>query len=91
MSTYHRKTTPREKGGRVQKKNNWEEAPNYYNTFQVVPVLDRKRPGLGHHHDVVTTKKGGIPNRGEAYAEWYARRYRDTIFERYCKVFPEPS
>jgi hypothetical protein len=38
------------KHGRVQKKNNWEETPNYYNTFQVVPVVDRRRPGYGYRH-----------------------------------------
>jgi len=27
MSTFNRKSTPRVKRGRVQKKNNWEETP----------------------------------------------------------------
>ncbi len=199
MSTFNRKSTPRVKRGRVQKKNNWEETPNYYSTFQVVPIIDRRRPGygyrhllmqrdvlrfiellpewdeiareldaivlapgrasyygyytpgvvhvcawpnelweeyspsfyeerrsnlellgvpceeyggqirlhwtdwtaradqllftflheLGHHHDALTTKQGGIANRGENYAEWYARQYTDVIWTRYCKVFPQ--
>jgi len=47
MTTFSRKSAPRVKRGQVQKKNNWEETPNYYNTFQAVPVIDRRRPGYG--------------------------------------------
>ena len=197
----NRKTTPKVKQGRVQKKNNWEETPNYYNTYQAELVIDRKRPGfgfrhllkqqdirtfidllpewdelsrgldaivlapgrtdvygyyrpgvvhicawpieledqyslsfyeerrgrldflgvpgerrgghiqvrwtewtarahqllftflheLGHHHDALTTKEGGQANRGEAYAEWYARQYTDQLWTRYREAFPDPS
>jgi hypothetical protein len=46
---------------------------------------------LGHHHDALTTREGGEANRGEAYAEWYARQYTDLLWTRYQKVFPDPS
>ena len=50
MAGFHRKTTPKVKGGRVQKKNNWVKAPTYWNTPQDIPVLDRERPGRGYRH-----------------------------------------
>jgi hypothetical protein len=37
-------------GGLVQKKNNWAPTPNYYNTEQHLPLVDRKRPGKGFRH-----------------------------------------
>jgi len=46
---------------------------------------------LGHHHDALTTKQGGVANRGENYAERYARQYTDVIWARYCKVFPQST
>ena len=197
MRSYNRKSTPRVKAGRVQKKNNWSLSGDYYEIPQPMPVVDRLRPGkgyrhilrqkdihqfiallpdwaelsrglnaivlvsgdsgadgvydtgvveisawradlweewyvesyeeerdiverlgvqverrpsgvllkwtegqarayqllhvflheLGHHHDRLTTKPGGRPNRGESYAEMYARRYADQIWERYLRVF----
>jgi hypothetical protein len=36
--------------GRVQKKNNWELTPNYWNTPQPYPTIDRRRPGEGFRH-----------------------------------------
>ena len=50
MRYLNRKSAPKVKAGRVQKKNNWDEAANYYNTAQVLPVVDRKRPGDGYRH-----------------------------------------
>jgi len=50
MVPINRKTTPRVRAGRVQKKNNWEETPNYYNTAQKIPLVDRRRPGPGYRH-----------------------------------------
>lgn len=50
MRGHNRKTTPKVKDGRVQKKNNWAETPSYWNTPQSVPVLDRERPGKGFRH-----------------------------------------
>ncbi len=50
MVPINRKTTPRVRAGRVQKKNNWDETPNYYNTVQKIPLVDRRRPGPGFRH-----------------------------------------
>ena len=50
MRRYNRRTDPKVIGGLVQKKNNWALTPDYYNTRQVVPVIDRKRPGKGYRH-----------------------------------------
>lgn len=50
MRSYNRKSTPRVKGGRVQKKNNWTELTNYYTTRLRFPLIDRKRPGPGYRH-----------------------------------------
>jgi hypothetical protein len=46
----HRKSTPKVKRGRVQKKNNWVPTPSYYDTEQPLPVIDRQRPGRGYRH-----------------------------------------
>ena len=46
----NRRSTPKVRDGRVQKKNNWTPAPNYYNTPQSIPVIDRLRPGQGYRH-----------------------------------------
>jgi len=45
-----RKSAPKVRGGRVQKKNNWTLTPNYYSTNQPFPVIDRERPGDGYRH-----------------------------------------
>jgi hypothetical protein len=45
-----RKTAPAVRDGRVQKKNNHERTPSYWTVRQVVPVIDRERPGPGHRH-----------------------------------------
>lgn len=50
MRHINRKATPKVVDGQVQKKNNWELAPNYYNTPQAMPVIDRQRPGKGYRH-----------------------------------------
>lgn len=50
MKRFNRKTDPKVIGGLVQKKNNWALTPDYYNTRQGVPVIDRKRPGQGYRH-----------------------------------------
>jgi hypothetical protein len=50
MKRFNRKTDPKVIGGLVQKKNNWALTPDYYNTRQRVPVIDRKRPGQGYRH-----------------------------------------
>ena len=50
MKKYIRKTTPKVKNGKVQKKNNWSLTPNYYNTKQKYPVIDKEKPGPGYKH-----------------------------------------
>ncbi len=50
-----RKTAPRVVRGKVQRKNRWALTPNYWNTPQELPVLDRQRPGSGYRH--LLTKK----------------------------------
>ena len=50
MQQYKRKTTPKVKGGTVQKKNRHTPTPNYWNTPQEIPVIDKERPGPGHRH-----------------------------------------
>lgn len=50
MRPQQRKTNPKVRDGKVQKKNRSELTPNYWNTPQDVPVIDRERPGPGHRH-----------------------------------------
>lgn len=50
MKRSQRKVTPRVRGGKVQRKNRDAPTPNYWNTPQRVPVLDKKRPGRGFKH-----------------------------------------
>ncbi|UCE60992.1 MAG: hypothetical protein JSU63_04420 [Phycisphaerales bacterium] len=45
-----RKTTPKVRDGTVQRKNRHAPTPDYYNTPQEIPVLDRERPGKDHRH-----------------------------------------
>ena len=45
-----KKTSPKVIGGKVQRKNNWAETPNYYRPEQLTLVIDRKRPGAGYRH-----------------------------------------
>jgi hypothetical protein len=45
-----RKTTPKVRDGKVQKKNNHEPTHTYWNTPQEIPVVDRMRPGKGCRH-----------------------------------------
>ena len=50
MYSYPRKTAPKVRNGKVQRKNRWQETPNFYNTEQPEPVIDRQRPGYGYRH-----------------------------------------
>jgi hypothetical protein len=45
-----RKSAPRVKRGRVQKRNNWEPSPSYRDGSRPLPTLDRQRPGEGFRH-----------------------------------------
>jgi hypothetical protein len=127
MNRLNRKSTPKVVAGQVQKKNNWQETPTYYNTAPPRPEIVRKRPGkgyrhllrqkdiydfieilftestarahqllatllheLGHHHDRITTKSKIRASRGEGYAESYAKKYANQIWERYIETFGLP-
>ena len=46
----HRKTTPKVKNGKVQKKNRHDLTPNYWNTRQEELQLDVEKPGKGYKH-----------------------------------------
>jgi ElaB/YqjD/DUF883 family membrane-anchored ribosome-binding protein len=46
----NRRTAPRVRRGRVQKKNNRAWTPGYYDSDQPPPVVDRRRPGEGYRH-----------------------------------------
>ena len=41
---------------------------------------------LGHHHDAMTTRSKRVA-RGEPYADAYARKYGDEVWQRYLKCF----
>jgi len=46
----HRKSAPKVKNGRVQKKNRHELTPNYWNTRQHTVQIDVEKPGKGCKH-----------------------------------------
>ena len=52
--------------------------------YQLLHILLHE---LGHHHDRLTTKTQGTPNRGESYAEAYALRHEAVIWGRYQEEF----
>ena len=52
--------------------------------YQLLHVLLHE---LGHHHDRMTTRARTHSARGEGYADDYALRYMDRIWERYLDTF----
>jgi hypothetical protein len=44
------KTAPRVKDGKVQKKNRWEQSPNYYYCDLSRLVIERRSPGKGYRY-----------------------------------------
>jgi hypothetical protein len=50
MRSLPRKTTPKVKDGKVQRKNHSAPTPSYWNTPQDYPVIDRQPPGKGYRH-----------------------------------------
>lgn len=46
----NRKTTPKVKGGKTQRKNNHKLTPNYWNTAQKEIQIDAEKPGKGYKH-----------------------------------------
>jgi hypothetical protein len=70
MQGMHRKTAPKVKSGRVQKKNRWAETTR----LDSVPVVERERPGDGYRH---LLKVRDI----EGDAEEYARIHEDALWD----------
>lgn len=46
----NRKTAPKVRDGKVQKKNRHELTPNYWNTRQDTLQIDKEKPGKGCQH-----------------------------------------
>ena len=73
---------------------NYVTADSYYGTLEFTEktarahlLLNTFLHELGHHHDALNTKTPRNANRGESYAEEYARNYADVIWNRYAQVF----
>lgn len=56
-------------------------------TVRAYQLLDVFLHELGHHHDRMSTRSKGRAPRGEGYAERYALRYMDRIFQAYQEEF----
>lgn len=56
-------------------------------TIRAYQLLDVFIHELGHHHDRMTTDSQRTVARGERYAEEYATRYADAIWDAYCAEF----
>ena len=52
--------------------------------FQLMHILLHE---LGHHHDRMTTKSKVRSARGESYAECYALKYADRLWDAYFREF----
>ena len=50
MFAYPRKTAPKVRNGKVQRKNRWAPTQNCYNTAQPVPVFGTGAAGWGYRH-----------------------------------------
>ncbi len=59
-------------------------------TIRAFQLLDVFLHELGHHHDRMTTKSQRRCCRGEGYAEQYAKRFGDLIWDRYIARFGQP-
>ncbi len=56
-------------------------------TARAFQLLDVFLHELGHHHDQMTTRSRREAARGEPYAEEYARRHGQAIWEAYLDAF----
>ena len=52
--------------------------------FQLMHILLHE---LGHHHDRMTTKSQDQSSRGESFAETYALKYADRLWDAYFEEF----
>ncbi len=73
---YTRKTAPKVKDGKVQKKNRHTKTPNYWNTRQDEIQVDIEKPGRGYKHflkkrDIIRFLEI-LPNREEIDTEFDA-------------------
>lgn len=55
--------------------------------FQLLHILPHE---IGHHHDQITTRRQRAAARGEPYAERYAHRVLDAVWDRYTATFGLP-
>lgn len=58
--------------------------PKSIRAFQLLHVFLHE---LGHHFDKLATRRKQVASRGERYAESYAFRYEELIWQRYCEKF----
>lgn len=78
------KSTPKVKDGKVQKKNRHAETPNYWNTPQAMPTIDRRRPGAGRVH---LLKRRDIENFIALLPDWAeVSRGLNAIVLQECEV-----
>ena len=68
------------RGGRLILK--WTES--HARAFQLLHILLHE---LGHHHDRMTTTSQREAARGEPYAEHYARKHGEAVWDRYLATF----
>jgi len=67
MRSIPRKTTPKVRGGKSQRKNRTDLSPGYKNHLQHEPIIDRLRPGPGYRH---VLKKRDIERFIELLPDW---------------------
>lgn len=72
-----------DRGGRIEVR--WTESQA--RAFQLLHVLPHE---LGHHHDRMTTRSRREAARGEPYAESYADRVLETVWDAYVRRFGSP-
>jgi len=58
---------------------------NQIKAYQLLHILLHE---LGHHHDRINTKSKKNCDRGENYAESYAFKYEEIIWNKYFEYFP---
>ena len=68
MRRSSRKTTPRVRDGKVQRKNRTDLSPHYEQTYQSYPQIDRQRPGTGYRHFL---KKWDIHRFIDILPDWH--------------------
>lgn len=62
--------------------------PTQIRAYQLLHIFLHE---LGHHHDQMTTRSKWQPSRGENYAETYALKYEQIIWQRYVEAFGFPE